>query len=44
LLRCSLEIDALCRRCQLAGNRMHAQRLRHTNLRPPAESEEKRQG
>jgi Fur family peroxide stress response transcriptional regulator len=26
LLRCSLEIDALCRRCQLAEKRMHAQR------------------
>jgi hypothetical protein len=23
LLRCSLEIDALCRRCQLAEKRMH---------------------
>ncbi len=44
LLRCSLEIDALCRRCQLAEKRMHAQRPRHTNLRPLDESEEKRQG
>jgi len=25
LLRCSLEIDALCRRCQLAERRMHPQ-------------------
>ncbi len=26
LLRCSLEIDALCRRCQAAEKRMHGQR------------------
>jgi Fur family peroxide stress response transcriptional regulator len=44
LLRCSLEIDALCRRCQLVEKRMHAQRPRHTNLRHLNESEEKRQG
>ena len=44
LLRCSVEIDALCRRCQLAEKRMHAQRPHHTNLRPPHQSEEKPQG
>jgi Fur family peroxide stress response transcriptional regulator len=44
LLRCSLEIDALCRRCQLAEKRTHAQRPHHTNLRSLDESEEKRQG
>jgi Fur family peroxide stress response transcriptional regulator len=44
LLRCSLEIDALCRRCQLAEKQMHAQRPHRTNLRPPEESGEKRQG
>lgn len=44
LLRCSLEIDALCRRCQLAEKRMHTQRLHHANLRPADESEEKRGG
>jgi Fur family peroxide stress response transcriptional regulator len=43
LIRCSLEIDALCRRCQLAGNRTHGQRPRHANLRPVNESEEKLQ-
>jgi len=43
LLRCSLEIDALCRRCQLVEKRMRAQRPRHTNLRRLDESEEKRQ-
>jgi hypothetical protein len=42
LLRCSVEIHALCRRCQLADKRMHVQR--RTNLRPPNESEQKRQG
>lgn len=26
LLRCSLEIEALCRRCQVAGKRTHGQR------------------
>jgi Fur family peroxide stress response transcriptional regulator len=35
LLRCSLEIDALCGRCQLAEKRMHAQRSHENNLRPP---------
>jgi Fur family transcriptional regulator, peroxide stress response regulator len=30
LLRCSLEIDALCRRCQLAEKRMHTQRSRQS--------------
>ena len=44
LLRCSLEIEALCGRCQLAEKRMHAQRPHHTNLRSLDESEEKRQG
>jgi len=33
LLRCSLEIDALCKRCLLAEKRMHVQRPQHTNLR-----------
>jgi Fur family peroxide stress response transcriptional regulator len=42
LLRCSLEIDALCGRCQRAEKRMHVQRSDHTNLRTPDESEEKR--
>lgn len=42
LLRCSLEIDALCRRCQLAEKRTHKQRSRHTTMRPLDESEEKR--
>jgi Fur family peroxide stress response transcriptional regulator len=44
LLRCSVEIDAICRRCRLAEKRMHPQRSPHTNLGPPDESEEKRQG
>ena len=30
LLRCSLEIEALCRRCQLAEKRTRGQRLRHS--------------
>jgi Fur family transcriptional regulator, peroxide stress response regulator len=30
LLRCSLEIDALCGRCQLAEKRIHGQRSRNT--------------
>jgi hypothetical protein len=30
LLRCSLEIEALCRRCQLAGKRMRGQRPRRS--------------
>jgi hypothetical protein len=30
LLRCSLEIEALCRRCQLAEKRSRGQRLRHS--------------
>jgi hypothetical protein len=38
LLRCSLEIDALCGRCQLAEKRMRAQRPHHTNLKPLNES------
>ncbi len=44
LLRCSLEIEALCARCQIAEKRMHAQRARHANVRPLDASEEKRQG
>jgi Fur family peroxide stress response transcriptional regulator len=44
LLRCSLEIDALCRRCQIAKKRMHVQRSHHANLRSLDESEEKCQG
>jgi Fur family transcriptional regulator, peroxide stress response regulator len=44
LLRCSLEIDALCGRCQLAEKRIHAQRLHRTSLRRLDDSEEKRQG
>jgi len=35
LLRCSVEIEALCRRCQIAEKRMHAQRPRNTNLETP---------
>jgi hypothetical protein len=44
LLRCSLEIDALCRRCQLAAKRTQGPRPRYTRLRFVDESEEKRQG
>ena len=44
LLRCSLEIGALCRRCQLAEQRMRTRRLHRTNLRAVDESEEKREG
>lgn len=44
LLRCSLEIEALCGRCQLAEKRMHAQRSHHAKLRPLDGSEETRQG
>jgi len=44
LLRCSLEIEALCGRCQLAEKRMHAQRSHHTKMKPLNESEEERQG
>jgi Fur family transcriptional regulator, peroxide stress response regulator len=32
LLRCSVEIEALCRRCQLAEKRMQAHRPQHANL------------
>jgi hypothetical protein len=32
LLHCSLEIDALCRRCQLAKKQMRAQRPHHINV------------
>ena len=34
LLRCSLEIDALCGRCQLAEKRIHAQRQHRTKTEP----------
>jgi Fur family transcriptional regulator, peroxide stress response regulator len=44
LLRCSVEIDALCKRCQLAEKRTHAQRPQNTNLRLLDESAEKGQG
>jgi Fur family peroxide stress response transcriptional regulator len=44
LLRCSLEIEALCGRCQLAEKRMNAQRPHLTNVRPLDESKEKRRG
>jgi Fur family transcriptional regulator, peroxide stress response regulator len=43
LLRCSLEIEALCGRCQLAEKRTHAQRPHHTKLRPQGETGEKHQ-
>jgi Fur family transcriptional regulator, peroxide stress response regulator len=43
LLRCSLEIDALCGRCQLAEKRMRVQRPHHTNSRALDESQGKRQ-
>ena len=38
LLRCSLEIEALCSRCQLAGKRLRAQRRHRTKLGPLAGS------
>jgi Fur family peroxide stress response transcriptional regulator len=44
LLRCSLEIEALCGRCQVAEKRMRGQRPHHTHPRPLDESREKRQG
>jgi Fur family transcriptional regulator, peroxide stress response regulator len=44
LLRCSLEIDALCRRCQLVEKRMRTKRPRHTNPRRLEEPEDNRQG
>ena len=43
LLRCSLEIDALCGRCQVAEKRMHVQPPNDVNPRP-LEPEEKSQG
>ena len=43
LLRCSVEIDALCRRCQIAEKRMR-QRPHHTNLSSVNESEQKPRG
>ena len=44
LLRCSLEIEALCKRCQLAEKRMNTQPRRQTNPRRLDASEEKRHG
>jgi Fur family peroxide stress response transcriptional regulator len=41
LLRCSLEIDALCRRCQLAERRTHAQRPGEPDPRTPDGSQGK---
>jgi hypothetical protein len=43
LLRCSLEIEALCGRCQLAEKRTHAQRPHHTKPKSHGESGEKHQ-
>lgn len=43
LLRCAVEIEALCKRCQLAEKRMHAERPRFKNPRPRDESATKRQ-
>jgi Fur family transcriptional regulator, peroxide stress response regulator len=43
LLRCSLEIEALCGRCQLAEKRLHPQRTHHVDLKTEDESEEKPQ-
>jgi len=43
LLRCSLEIDALCRRCQLADKRLHGRRQHQVNPRPSSGSEQKPQ-
>jgi len=43
LLRCSLEIEALCGRCQLAEKRLHPQRAPHVDLKTEDESEEKPQ-
>jgi Fur family transcriptional regulator, peroxide stress response regulator len=42
LLRCSLEIDALCGQCQLAEKRMQNQRPHDANQKPLDESKEKR--
>ncbi|HUN56522.1 MAG TPA: transcriptional repressor [Candidatus Binataceae bacterium] len=41
VLRCSLEIDALCGRCQLAEKRMASQRPHDINLKSANESNEK---
>ena len=41
LLRCSVEIEALCRDCQRAEKRTHARLSRRANLRRPDESEQK---
>jgi len=41
VLRCSLEIDALCGRCQLAEKRMASQRPHDINLKSANESGEK---
>ena len=43
LLRCSVEIEALCKRCQLAEKRTHAERPRFKNPRRPDESADKHQ-
>ncbi|HTT77222.1 MAG TPA: transcriptional repressor [Candidatus Binataceae bacterium] len=44
LLRCTLEIEALCGRCQLAEKKMHTERPHDANLRELDESAEKRLG
>ena len=44
LLHCSLEIEALCGRCQVAEKRMHARRPSHSKPKLPDGSEEKRPG
>lgn len=41
LLRCSLEIEALCRRCQRAEKRIRAQPPPHSDLKSQEESVEK---
>jgi Fur family transcriptional regulator, peroxide stress response regulator len=43
LLRCSLEIEALCERCQLAERRVHIQRSHQSSLKSADDSEEKPQ-
>lgn len=43
LLRCSVEIEALCKPCQLAEKGANAERPRPRNRRPQEESAEKRQ-
>jgi Fur family transcriptional regulator, peroxide stress response regulator len=44
LLRSSMEIDALCRRCQVAVKRVHTRGLHHTNLKLEDQSEKKPEG